>query len=108
MHNVQRTPDCVDRTADYHVSHDPSGPAKLSTTVSHALADARGTNVTDSRAALSESVDPESLDRIFRNNRSRPPGHVAFTVDGYRVTVYGTGEIVITPPSSSPQVQRRT
>jgi len=111
MHNVQSAPDCDDRTPDYHVYHDPSGTAKISTTITHTLADVMGIDVTDARVALYDSVDPESLDRIFTrvaDSRSRPPAHVAFTVDGCQVTVYSTGEIILTPPPSPPKLQGQT
>ncbi|MFC7203209.1 HalOD1 output domain-containing protein [Haloferax namakaokahaiae] len=86
----------------YHVQHDPSGPAKLSTTVIHALADAMGIDVSDSGFSLYDSIDPDALDSIFSptaDGTPRPPGHVAFCVAGYQTTVYSTGDIVITPPT---------
>jgi hypothetical protein len=95
-------PDPTSARTDYHVYHDPESSARLSTTVVHALADVMGVDVTDTGFALYDSVDPDALDQIFspRGDESpRAPGHVAFTVEGYRVTVYSTGEIVITPPA---------
>ena len=92
----------------YHAHHDPSSPAKLSTTVVHALAEVMETDVTDTGFSLYDSVDPDALDSIFSlksDGTPRSPGHLAFTVQGYRVTVYSDGHIVITPPSpSSPGV----
>jgi len=86
---------------DYHTQHDTEGAAKLSTTVIHALADLMERDVTDVGFVLYDSIDPDALDKIFSSTddgTSRSPGHVAFTVDGYRVTVYSDGHIVITPP----------
>jgi len=107
MHNnVQSThsdsrPPTQTNQRHYFVSHDPESASKLSTTVVHALADVMGADVTDAGFTLSDSVDPDALDRIFsttEDGTERQGGHLAFTVEGYRVTVYGDGEIVITPP----------
>lgn len=90
-----------DLSKDYHAFHEPEGSAKVSTTVVHALADAMGVDVTDIGFSLYDSIDPDALDRIFTqtsNGPPRAPGHVAFSVNGYRVTVYSSGHIVITPP----------
>lgn len=103
--DVQNTPASVGTRSqlthpNHHAYHDAEGTAKLSTTVVHALADVTGMDVTEVEASLSESIDPEGLDRLFSNDddRRRPGGHVAFSVRGYPVTVYSDGQIVITPP----------
>jgi hypothetical protein len=85
----------------YVTTHDPDGPGKVSTKVIHALADVMGTDVSETGFTLYDSVDPDALDRIFgsTDGSGRPGGHVAFTVDRYRVTVYEDGRIAITPPA---------
>lgn len=106
MHNAVRstpaeeTPMPVTEPMEYHATHDPDGAAQLSTTVVHALADVMDVSVTDTGFALFDSIDPDALDRIFSGTSAgrRRSGHVAFAVDGYRVTVYSSGQIVITPP----------
>ena len=88
---------------NFYAFHDPDSPAKLSTTVVHALADAMSRDVTDIGFSLYDSVDPDALDQIFdpkTDGTLRPPGHIAFTVQGYRITVYSWGPIVITPPGA--------
>ncbi|OLZ39629.1 hypothetical protein A6E15_00910 [Natrinema saccharevitans] len=85
----------------YRVSHDPTGPATLSTTVVHALADCMDVDVTDGRVALYDAVDPAALDELFRprhDGRPRTGGALSFVVNGYHVTVSGDGEILIEPP----------
>lgn len=78
--------------------HDPERPAKPSTTVVHALAEAMGRDVTDVGFSLYDSIAPEALDALFvSTSDADPPGHVAFGVPGYGVTVYSDGHIVITP-----------
>lgn len=105
--NVRRAPSRggeqrqVSSPRDYRTHHDRDSPAKLSTTLVHALADVMDRDVTDAGEALYRSVDPEAIDRIFSSTEDgapRAPGHVAFAVEGYRVTVYSDGDIVITPP----------
>lgn len=85
---------------DYYAYHDSESTAKLSTTVIHALADVMGTDVTDTGFQLHDSIDPNALDRIFSDRTggsSSTPSHLAFTVENYQVTVYSSGQIVITP-----------
>lgn len=79
--------------------HDAGSTARLSTTVVHALADAMGADVTDAERSLRDRVDPAALDLLFPDSHGRSPGHVAFSVRGYRTTVYSSGEIVIDPPA---------
>ncbi|QLG51198.1 HalOD1 output domain-containing protein [Natrinema halophilum] len=86
----------------YRATHDPTGPATLSTTVIHALADCMGVDVTDSRVSLYDSVDPDALDKLFRPRHDGTPrsgATLSFHVNGYHVRVSGTGEIVIEPPA---------
>ena len=81
--------------------HDPEGTSKVTTTVVHALADIMDVDVSETEFSLYDSVDPDALNRLFApksDGTARPPGHVAFGVQGYRVTVYSSGEIAITPP----------
>ncbi|MXV61694.1 hypothetical protein GS429_06370 [Natronorubrum sp. JWXQ-INN-674] len=85
----------------YRVTHDPDGPATLSTTVAHALADCLGTDVTDSRISLYDAVDPDALDQLFRprhDGRPRSGGSLSFAIHEHYVTVKSDGEILIEPP----------
>ncbi len=86
--------------------HDHESAADLTTTLVHALADVMGRDVTEIEWRLADSIDPDALDRVFSPPGSGTAGgdcHVAFVVEGYRVTVYGNGEIVITPPERPPR-----
>lgn len=85
----------------YYACHDPESPARCSTTLVHALADLLDTDVSDLEFSLAEHVNPEALDALFSapdEETDRPLGHVAFSVEGCRVTVYSDGQIVLTPP----------
>jgi hypothetical protein len=67
-------------------------------------------DVTDAGFVLYDTIDPDALDRIFSSDddeESGPLGHIAFVVEGYKVTAYSTGEIVISPPEPSPQAGGR-
>lgn len=85
----------------YRVFHDPDGPARLSTTAAHALADCLGIDVSDGRVLLYDAVDPDALDRLFRprhDGRARHGSSLSFTVRDHYVTITSDGEIVIEPP----------
>lgn len=88
--------------ATVHVRHhDFGGPARLSTSVVHAVSDVTGVDPTDARFCLHDYVDPDSLDRLFAPGPDgTPPSNVRFTFDvwGYRVTVEGDGRILVEPP----------
>lgn len=95
-------------TQTYVVQHDFDGSAKLTTTLVHALSDVTGIDVTDAGFTLSDHVDPDALDRLFRPRDDDTPrlnGHLAFTVWGYQVTVYSDGQITIVPPQQAPPAQ---
>ncbi|MEY7849998.1 HalOD1 output domain-containing protein [Natrarchaeobius sp. A-rgal3] len=86
----------------YRAFHDPNGPATLSTTIVHALADCIGVDPTDSRISLYDSVDPDALDALFRPRHDGTPrvgATLSFVVHDHYVTVHGNGEILIDPPS---------
>lgn len=81
-----------------YAKFDPDGAVKPSTTVVHELAEAMGRDVTDVGFFLYDNIDPDALDMLFANTADMdPPGHVAFGVPGYGITVYSDGQIVITP-----------
>lgn len=86
----------------YRATHDPNGPARLSTTVIHALADCLGIDVTDARISLYDAVDPDALDALFRprtDGRPRCDSSLSVTVRDHYVTVSSDGEILIEPPA---------
>lgn len=88
-------------TSTYYAQHDFDGPAKLSTTLIHALSEVANIDMTGTETTLFQHVDPEALDSIFRPVGPEAPrsnGHVSFTVWGYSVTVYSNGYIVISVP----------
>lgn len=102
MHDRRPSPSQSRPPSTYRVTHDPDGPATLSTTVVHALADCMGVDPTDGRISLYDAVDPDALDELFRprhDGTARSRGRVSFVVSGYRVTVEADGDVVIEPPA---------
>lgn len=92
-------------TQNYFFQHDFDGPASLTTTLVHAIADVTGIDVSDTEFTLHDHVDPDALDRLFASKPDGTPrtsGHVGFTVWGYQVTVHGDGQIAIVPPRQAP------
>jgi len=83
----------------YYLQHHFEGPARLTTTLVHAISDVAGVDMTDAEATLYDQVDPDALDALF-SRPSHNPGQVALslTLWGYQVTVYGDGQIAITVP----------
>lgn len=93
----------------YTVQHDFDSTATVTTTVVHALSDVIGVDVTDAEFALTDYVDPESLNRLFApksDGTRRSSGHVSFPIMGYQTTVYSTGQITIRPLQTQQQQTR--
>lgn len=100
---VQRT---GQETSTYYAQHDFDGPAKLSTTVIHAISEVANIDATDTESTLFQHVDPDALDRLFSPVSSDVPrtsGQVGFNMWGYDVTVYSNGQIVISTPQQPVQ-----
>ena len=85
----------------YVFHHDTDGTATLTTTVVHALASIADTDVSQGEFSLYDSVDPDALDELFAPTGAGSPrmsGPLQLHVWGHDVTVYSTGQIVITAP----------
>jgi len=86
----------------FYAQHDFDGPAKLSTTVVHALSEVANIDATNTESTLYQHVDPSALDRLFspvNDETARTTGHMSFQMWGYDVTVYANGQIAITTPN---------
>lgn len=86
---------------NYTVQHDFAGTASITATLTHALSDISGIDVTDAERALEEYVDPHALDRLFTpksDGSRRANGQLTFNIEGYQTTIYGNGLISIVPP----------
>lgn len=80
---------------DQHV--DFGGPAELSVTIVEAIADVRDVDVTDLVPRIRRAVDPDALERIFRQHPDAPDrdGWVTFFLCDCRITVDSTGRLSI-------------
>lgn len=85
----------------YVTYHDYDGPAKLTTTLVHAIANATGLDTTDADFYVSNHVDHEALDALFAPKADGTPRsrtYLNFTIGGYGVTVASDGRITVVPP----------
>lgn len=103
-------PDLTDSPVEGPVEYDPeadtyrtryewSSPVSLTTAVVEIIAEIEDVDPRDVDR-LSHGIDPEALDALFApipTAESRHEGWVSFVLGGHRVTVYGTGEITVTP-----------
>lgn len=111
MHDSQTPPQ---RTADpqaggrgagqtyYTYEHDFHGPAKLTTTVAHAIADVSGADVSEVGTGINHRVDPRALDGLFSPKPGGAPrvrSNLTFDIWDHLVTVHCDGLIVVTPPA---------
>ena len=88
----------------YVFHHDSDGTATITATIVHALASIAETDVSQGEFSLYDSVDPDALERIFRqkaDGTERTGGHVAFTALDHEVLVYANGDVIIYPPAAS-------
>lgn len=96
--NVARVPS--DDSQRYVTYYDRNGPARLSTIIAHALADLLDVNTDVGERMLYESVDPESLDNLFKlrfNGTPRTDSYLTIITSGYVIMVHADGQIEITP-----------
>ena len=85
----------------YTVQHEFNGSASITATLTHALSDISGINVTEAEQALKNHVAPDALDRLFTPISEEAPranGQLTFNIQGYQTTIYGNGVISIVPP----------
>ncbi len=80
-----------------HFQHDWDGDEPLSSTIVSTVATLSGTDPADLEV-LYDTLDPDALDALFEprpDNRRRDDGRVWFSLDGYGITVYGDGFVVV-------------
>jgi hypothetical protein len=88
-------------TSTYYAQHDFDGPAKLSSTLIHAIAEVANADMTDTESTLFQHVDPDALNELFAppgRDASATNGHLRLDIWGYDVTIYANGQIIIAPP----------
>ena len=88
-------------TQTYHIYHDMDQPPPISTIVIRGVATLKGVRLTDIEP-LHDVIDPDALNALFQPGSeecSERRASVSFPLEGYEVTVYTDGEIVIAIPS---------
>ncbi|WP_121744561.1 HalOD1 output domain-containing protein [Natronorubrum halophilum] len=99
-----------DQTNDRYVfHHETDGSATITTTIVHALSSIADTDVSQGEFSLYDSVDPDALDRLFRqkaDGTERSGGHVAFTALEHEVYVYANGDVIVYPPTDTTDPSR--
>lgn len=86
--------------ADQHTfDYDPNGNEKLGTAVTIAVASVTDSPIETVSDSLTESVNPDGINRLFQSNGNQPTGvpRVVLTVDGCFVTITGDGCITVEP-----------
>lgn len=86
-------------TVEHTIS--PSEPDPVCTAIVAAVADAKGVDPLDLDQRLNDVVDPDALERLFRDahpGEGRTSGHVAFTLADCEVTVSAVGTVTVVPP----------
>ena len=86
----------------YYATHEPATPGGV--TLTHAIADVAGVDVTVAELAVGDRVDPAALDRLFPTSGRQPArGQLSLGFDlwGYAVRVRSDRVIEIRPPSTN-------
>lgn len=101
-HNIERFGDLSydSETGAYQFYYDRESPGPLSQSVAH-LTTLLSDGGPESGQPLSNSIDPDSLDRLFTADPSRNHcnDHLTFTHRNCMITVHRSGRIVVYPPS---------
>lgn len=95
--DATETPPPTDDHLVYDQHVDFGGPSELPVTIVEAIAEVRDADVTELVPRIHRAVDPDALERIFRQH---PDGHerdgwVTFFLCGCRITVDSTGRLSI-------------
>lgn len=91
-------PDERDAGATFH--RDVGDDAELATVVTKAVAALDESDPESLQPLLSDAVDPDALDRIFRpldGSTHGRAGRVEFPLADYEITVWGDGTVVVAP-----------
>lgn len=71
----------------------PDDDEPISTAIVSALSEAKGRDVTEDTCVLYDSIDPEALDGMFRQDSDDDSIKVEFTTHDAIVVVWGNGRI---------------
>lgn len=77
------------------VRYRPADNEPLSTAIVSALSEAKGRDVTEDECVLYDSIDPECLDGLFRQQGGDDAIKVEFSTHDAIVIVWGNGDVTI-------------
>jgi len=80
--------------------HDADGETHVSTSITEAIAEAEDVDPFEVPSPLESAVDADALDDLFEprdEKRVREHGLVRFPFEGYLITVWADGTIVVEP-----------
>lgn len=77
------------------VRYTPDPDEELSVAIVEALSAAKGRDITEDECVLYRNIDPDSLDRLFRQEGSGDTIKVEFTTHDAVVLLWGNGDISI-------------
>lgn len=85
----------------YHGRHDRESGEPIGQTVAEMIVNFEGIEI-DSGSPLSESVDWDSLQRLFppQSSTGRPDDHLVFSHQGCTIVVYRDGHVIAKRPKS--------
>ncbi|MFH5801795.1 HalOD1 output domain-containing protein [Haladaptatus sp. CMAA 1911] len=92
-----------DEPQRYVTYYDRNSAARLSTVIAHSLAELMDTDTDVGEKILYESVDPESLDHLYKKRFDGTPrnkGYLTIITNGYTIKAHADGLIEITPNHS--------
>lgn len=73
----------------------PEEDEPLSVAIVRALSEAKGRDITEEECVLYQSIDPEALDDLFRQEGGEDTVKIEFTTHGAVVVLWGNGRVSI-------------
>lgn len=77
------------------VEYTPDKNEDLSVAIIRALSEAKNRNVTQDECTLYQNIDPDALDRMFREEGTEDTIKIEFTTHNAIVILWGDGQITI-------------
>ncbi|QIO24639.1 HalOD1 output domain-containing protein [Haloarcula sp. JP-L23] len=82
-------------TASPTLIYTPDDDEELSTAIVSALSDAKGRDITEDECVLYDSIEPDALDKLFRDRSDGDTVKVEFTTHGAIVVLWCNGDFTI-------------
>lgn len=87
--------------------YDPGDDESLSTAIVSAISRAKGRDITEDTCVLYDNIDPDGLDKLFRNDSDENTIKVEFTTHDAIVLVWGNGKETIEVQDLEPETSRQ-